>query len=416
MRTNTLRKILVSAYGCEPFRGSEAGVGWNWILQMARHNEMYVIARKNDKNKIEDNIPEEYKNVLHFYYYDTHPVLMKLKKREKGLYLYYWLWQIGIISLVKKIIKKEHPDYTMHLTFGSLWMPTFLPFFKVPFIWGPLGGADGVPKAYLKELPFKQRVVQSMRYILIKTAPINPLVYFPSKAAVAIIGRTQNNVEAIPQRYRKKCHVILETAMENGNLLNERKSIQEKGCVEIISTGRLVPFKNIRMAIEVLKRIRDDGYSFHYTIVGKGPEKKQIEEMVKNYHLAENIKLVGEVPRETVMEYLKMADMYLFPSLREGGSWALMEAMAAELPVVCFDWTGTGVITDDLCANRIKPTSMKQDVDCFADAVEDLINNPEKRVAYGVHARERILNVYNWDTKGRFMDKLFDDLEGKSHE
>lgn len=411
-----MRKILVSAYGCEPFRGSEAGVGWNWILQMARHNEMYVIARKNDKNKIEDNIPKEYKNVLHFYYYDTHPVLMKLKKREKGLYLYYWLWQIGIIPLVKKIIKKEHPDYTMHLTFGSLWMPTFLPFFKVPFIWGPLGGADGVPKAYLKELPFKQRVVQSMRYILIKTAPINPLVYFPSKAAVAIIGRTQNNVEAIPQRYRKKCHVILETAMENGNLLNERKSIQEKGCVEIISTGRLVPFKNIRMAIEVLKRIRDDGYSFHYTIVGKGSEKKQIEEMVKNYHLAENIKLVGEVPRETVMEYLKMADMYLFPSLREGGSWALMEAMAAELPVVCFDWTGTGVITDDLCANRIKPTSMKQDVDCFADAVEDLINNPEKRVAYGVHARERILNVYNWDTKGRFMDKLFDDLEGKSHE
>ena len=64
------------------------------------------------------------------------------------------------------------------------------------------------------------------------------------------------------------------------------------------------------MAIEVLKRIRDDGYSFHYTIVGKGPEKKQIEEMVKNYHLAENIKLVGEVPRETVMEYLKMADIY----------------------------------------------------------------------------------------------------------
>lgn len=159
-----MRKILVSAYGCEPFRGSEAGVGWNWILQMARHNEMYVIARKNDKNKIEDNIPEEYKNVLHFYYYDTHPVLMKLKKREKGLYLYYWLWQIGIIPLVKKIIKKEHPDYTMHLTFGSLWMPTFLPFFKVPFIWGPLGGADGVPKAYLKELPFKQRVVQSMRF------------------------------------------------------------------------------------------------------------------------------------------------------------------------------------------------------------------------------------------------------------
>ena len=49
---------------------------------------------------------------------------------------------------------------------------------------------------------------------------------------------------------------------------------------------------------------------------------------------------------------------------------------------------------------ELKPTSMKQDVDCFADAVEDLINNPEKRVAYGVHARERILNVYNGIQKG----------------
>ena len=405
-----MRKILVSAYGCEPFRGSEAGVGWNWILQISRYNELYVIARGNDKEKIEENIPEEYKSRLHFYYYDTHPILMKLKKKEKRLYLYYWLWQIGIIPLIAKIIKEKNPDYTMHLTFGSLWMPTFLPFFKVPFIWGPLGGADGVPKAYLKELPLKQRIVQSMRYVLIKTAPINPLVFFPSKVAIAIIGRTQNNVEAIPSRYRKKCHVILETAIENGDFQNDKKITPQTKCIEIISTGRLVPFKNIRMAIEVLKRVHEDGYSFHYTIVGKGSEKKHIEEMVKKYHLEENVKLVGEVPRETVKEYLKTSDIYLFPSLREGGSWALMEAMAAELPVVCFNWTGMGVITDDLCANRIKPTSLKQDVDSFVYAVEDLINSPKKRKKYGIHARERILNVYNWEAKGKFMNQLFNEL------
>lgn len=46
-----MKKILVSAYGCEPFRGSEAGVGWNWILQMAQENKLYVIARANDQKK-----------------------------------------------------------------------------------------------------------------------------------------------------------------------------------------------------------------------------------------------------------------------------------------------------------------------------------------------------------------------------
>ena len=41
------KKILVSAYGCEPGRGSEAGVGWNWVLQLAKEYELYVITREN---------------------------------------------------------------------------------------------------------------------------------------------------------------------------------------------------------------------------------------------------------------------------------------------------------------------------------------------------------------------------------
>lgn len=411
-----MRKILVSAYGCEPFRGSEAGVGWNWILQMAKHNELFVIARKNDKEKIEKNFPEEYYDTLHFYYYDTCPLLMKIKNKEKGLYLYYWFWQIGIIPLVKKIIAKQHPDYTMHLTFGSLWMPTFLPFFHIPFIWGPLGGADGVPKKYLKELPMKQRVIQSLRYVLIATAPFNPLIVVPSKVAVAILGRTRNNVMAIPAKYRNKCRIVLETAMEEEIFGREGKIKAARERVEIVSTGRLVPFKNIAMAIEILKKVYDDGYLFHYTIVGKGPEKPHIEELVNRYHLGNAVTLVGEVPREEVMEYLSRADIYLFPSLREGGSWALMEAMAAELPVVCFDWTGTGVITDDSCANRIKPTAPKQDVQKFVRALEDMINNPTKRKEMGLRAKKRIMDHYNWEEKGRFMDGLFDELEEAENE
>ena len=124
-----MKKILVSAYGCEPFRGSEAGVGWNWILQMAQENKLYVIARANDQKKIETYLPKKIENNVTFFYYDTCDLLKKVKKKDKGLYLYYCFWQIGIIPLVRKIIKKYNTDYTMQLTFGSLLMPTFLPFF-----------------------------------------------------------------------------------------------------------------------------------------------------------------------------------------------------------------------------------------------------------------------------------------------
>ena len=407
-----MKKILVSAYGCEPFRGSEAGVGWNWILQMAQENKLYVIARANDQKKIEAYLPKELENNVTFFYYDTGDLLKKVKKKDKGLYLYYWFWQIGIIPLVRKIIKKYNPDYTMHLTFGSLWMPTFLPFFKTKFIWGPIGGGDGVPKSYLKELPTKQRIVQTARYFLMETSFLNPLVFIPSKKAEVILCRTKNNIEALPKKYRNKARVILETAMDQSEFEKiEIKESSNENIIKIISTGRLVPFKNIVMGIRVIKKIIDEGYEIEYTIIGDGPEKNRLKKLVKNLNIEKNVNFIGQLERNKVLEYLKRSDIYLFPSLREGGSWALMEAMSSGLPVVCFNWTGSGEITDDRSAIRITPSKMSEDIDAFYNALKEMIDNPQKRVEYGVNAKERIENVFNWNIKGQFMKKIFEEIE-----
>ena len=51
------------------------------------------------------------------------------------------------------------------------------------------------------------------------------------------------------------------------------------------------------------------------------------------------MKFISEIKRNEVLTKLSKADIYLFPSLREGGSWALMEAMAVGLPVICLNWT-----------------------------------------------------------------------------
>lgn len=46
-------KIFVSAYACEPYKGSEVGVGWNWVLQMSRQFELWVLTRSNNREPIE---------------------------------------------------------------------------------------------------------------------------------------------------------------------------------------------------------------------------------------------------------------------------------------------------------------------------------------------------------------------------
>lgn len=403
------KKILVSAYGCEPFRGSEAGVGWNWVIQMAKKNELYVITRLNDKEKIEANVPEDIKENLHFYYYDTCKMLQKVKKKEKRLYIYYLFWQIGIIKIIKKLKREVDFDYSMHLTFGSLWMPTFLPFFDIPFIWGPVGGGDGVPKAYIKNFPLKQRIIQRLRYFLIDTSFMNPLVTVPSKKAVAILCRTENNAMAIPKKYRNKTHVILETAMEQEVFQYRKDYSKINKTVKVIVTGRMVPFKNVIAAVDVMNRIKET-VKVNLTIIGKGPEQEKIENKIKEYGLT-NIEIMKQIPREQVLEKLCNADIYLFPSLREGGSWALMEAMAIGLPVICLDWTGMAVITDEESAIRVKPSNYEQTVEDFSMAIIRLCESAKIRQKMGTAGQKRIKDIYSWDNKGMLMEQLLRKIE-----
>lgn len=405
-----MRIILVSAYGCEPGLGSEQGVGWNWVLQMAKKNKVHVITRANNQSKIEGHLPENLRDNVIFYYYDTPNVLRKLKNRAKGLYLYYFFWQIGIISVAKKIIQQHNPSYIMHLTFGSMWMPTFLHFFKTPFIWGPVGGGDCEPINFFRILPLKQRLQAYLRLSMNKFICINPFIHSVCKRSIAILCRTDSSGNVLPTRYNKKKYTILETAIEDlQGTLSEKLS---KNCINIISIGRLMPSKNIISAVKALALLTNDKV-FKYTIIGSGPERSNIEKVIRENNLTDKVSIISEIPRDEIIEYLSQSDIFLFPSLREGGSWALMEAMAMELPVVCLNWSGMQVITDDSCAIRLSVTTPMQMPKDMAEAIINLIDNPAQRKQLGEFGRKRVQEVFNWDAKGEFMEDLLDKLDKK---
>ena len=404
-----MRTILISAYGCEPLKGSEAGVGWNWVIQMAQHNRLHVITRANNQASIEAHLPNELKNNIIFHYYDAPSFIRQLKKRAKRLYFYYFVWQIGIIPIVRHIIKTERIDYTMHLTFGSMWMPTFLPFFSTSFIWGPIGGGDCEPWPFLKLLPFKQKVIQSFRYVMNALSFMHPGVMFAAYRAKVILARTPNTARAIPNCFRAKVQTILETAMEDS--VFEHKCVYQLNddVVRMITTGRLLPNKNILTAVKSLEYIPKD-YRVRLTIIGSGYQRREIEETAKRIGRSQDVVIIDELPREEVLAVVERSDIFLFPSLREGGSWSLMEAMAIGLPVICLDWAGMAIITDDNCAIRLPVSNPEQMPKDMAGAIITLIKNPGLREAMGKAGRNRIKEVYNWKTKGLFVEQLFNSL------
>ena len=140
-------KVLISAYACEPGKGSEPGVGWNWPLQAARHgHEVHVITRANNEPSISAFLRNEPVADLSFHYYDLPAALRWLKKRTGyyGMLAYYYLWQIGSSRLARRLHRKHRFDLAHHVTFVNDWMPSGVAWVGIPFIWGPIGGSTNV--------------------------------------------------------------------------------------------------------------------------------------------------------------------------------------------------------------------------------------------------------------------------------
>lgn len=406
-----MRNILVSAYACEPLKGSEPAVGWQWVLALARRNRVYVITRSNNQQVIEDNMPIKVAENIFFYYYDTPAFLKKLKKKDKGLYFYNFCWQWGILKVAKRIIKSVYIDYAIHLTFGSMWMPTFLPLLNIPLIWGPIGGGECVPKSFVNVLPIKQRIVQIFRYVLNATTILNPFIVLPCWKAKVILVRTRNTFDVIPEPFKCKARVLLETAMDD-SVFEWKKEDTDADIVQLIISARLISIKNIPTAIRSLRYVKTNK-KWKLTILGSGPDFNLIKNEIEKQRLT-NVEIIPFMSRLDALKRIAQSDIFIFPSLKEGGTWALMEAMAIGLPVVCVNWAGMAVETDCETAIQLDVTNPKQMEKDMGMAITQLIDSPDLRKQIGQKARRRIKEVFSWDKKALFMESLFDELENKN--
>lgn len=85
--------------------------------------------------------------------------------------------------------------------------------------------------------------------------------------------------------------------------------------------------------------------------------------------------------------------------------------MVIGLPVICLNWAGMSITTDDSCAIRLPVTNPEQMPKDMAEAIVKLVENPELRRQMGENGRKRIQTVFNWEAKGQFMEELLAELD-----
>src|ERR1700692_1761816 len=116
-----MSRILLSAYACEPGKGSEPEVGWMWATGLhAAGHEVWVITREANRAAIEGESRGQGRAGLHFVYYDLPPAARMWKRGGRGVHWYYALWQWGAYRTARRLMKRVRFDCVQHVTFVGL--------------------------------------------------------------------------------------------------------------------------------------------------------------------------------------------------------------------------------------------------------------------------------------------------------
>jgi len=145
----------------------------------------------------------------------------------------------------------------------------------------------------------------------------------------------------------------------------------------LISVANLVPYKDYISVLQALNQLKNENYVFHYLILGEGPMRKEIENTIHAYDLSKHIRIVGHI--EDVADYLKVSDIFIHSSQGEGCSNAILEAMAAALPIIASNTGGTSEIVTSEIGFLFEYKNAQQ----LAQQVKFLLTNKSKAKQMG---------------------------------
>ena len=153
----------------------------------------------------------------------------------------------------------------------------------------------------------------------------------------------------------------------------------------LVYAGRVAKEKNLPRILGAFREVLGQQPDTHLLIVGGGPFASGIRTLGREYGLEHRIRTTGFVPRETVFQCMKHADIFVFASLTETQGIVVGEAMACGAPVVAVEADATSEVITSGESGLLVPN----DDGAFADAVCELLAHPTRRATMAQQARRR---------------------------
>lgn len=401
-------KVLATAYAVNPYEGSESGMGWNFVLQIARFQKVAVVTRKNNRGDIEKYMasnPEPVYENIDFHYYDL-PYWMRFWKRGgRGAMLYFYLWQMFMPLFIKR--QKIRFDLAHNLNFHNDWTPSFLWILGKPLVWGPVGHHPKIPKIFINDK--KTLIVDRLRWAIKNVFwRLDPFLRLASSKADKVLVMNSQAAKMLPIPERNKVKVP--------SVSTEYKPWYQKpkeASFNVLSVGRFVPLKGFDITIRSFAAFYhsqepNSQKNLKLTLVGDGPEKDYLHKLIDDLNIRSAVEVIDWIERKQLDEIYKQAHVFLFPS-HEGAGMVVAEALCQGLPVLCFDNEGPGEFINQRCGYKIPYNDVEQAVDQFKKKLSNLFQSRSLLVEMSYAARLRFETRFDWKVRGRELRTIYED-------
>jgi glycosyltransferase involved in cell wall biosynthesis len=305
-------------------------------------------------------------------------------------------------QLRRRILAGEF-DIVLRVEPMSPSLPSPFAFFlrkgPIPFVLGPLNGGLPWPAGF-GQLEKQKEWISSLRNVY-RYLPFARSTYRYATAIIAASSQTYSEFAT----YSDKVFFVPEPGIAASLCSADTRSPEPGAKLDLIFVGGLVPRKACDLALRAAAPLLRTDLA-RFTVVGDGPERNPLMELVKSLGIEKEVSFCGWVSHEEVLRRLRSADVLVFPSLRDNGAGIVFEALGTGAVPVVADFGGPGDIVHPEVGYKVPLTNEEKIVAQMEKILMELANDRDRLKRLRRQGMAYVQECLTWDAKAKAVSRI----------
>lgn len=404
--TGTVR-VLIVGYACSPDRGGEAANAWNLAWHLSRSHDVWVLAHPVSRPVVEGFLAKHRNSNVRFRWLAGPRLLWDHQGGNVAVAIHYLQWLRQACAKAAQLHEQIDFDVIHHVSYGTISAPP--PFWKlpVPFVWGPVGGAQCVPPAFHRYLhSWSGREI--LRNIRVASLPFSFALRGAARGSAIILATNHETTEMLSKAGAQNVRFFLDSGVPSSFVSRPRVQRRKGRPFRLLWVGRMQPRKALPLALEALAETKE--LTAKVLIAGDGEMRAKWESYAKHLNLGDKVEFLGHVPWNEMSQLYQNADAFIFTSLRDSFGSQVLEAMAHGLPILTLDHQGVGTFVPPDVGIKVPVASPRQTIAELANGIRRIASCPEERQRMG-EAAQAFARTQTWERRADRISNFYEELQ-----